>query len=163
MTGTQEPSRVPTTRRRTPGARCATATGPACACVPFSAGAGRRRVWGNALFSVGGLSVNLLGGDAPHIGAVAVALPRASLVRRGRRSATTSVLAIVGHKDDAVARSMADALARHLGVTVVVTAGIHIARARPADIAAVLRNARAATKAILATAASARAAERSGA
>ena len=128
---------------------------PDCVCARFSAGAGRHRVWGNALFSVDGVSVNLLGGDAPHIGAVAVAIPRASLARPARRSATTSVFALVGHKDDELARSMASDLARHLGITVVVTAGVHLRRARSSDIAAVLRNAKDAAKTIRAQAASA--------
>lgn len=127
-----------------------------CACVPFSVGAGRHRIWGSALFSVGGVSVNLLGGDAPHIGAVAVAIPRASRARPGRRSATTSVYALVGHKDDELARSMASDLARHLAMTAVVTAGVRLRQARSSDIAAVVRNAMDAVKAILARAPSVR-------
>ncbi len=123
-----------------------------CACVPFSAGSGRYRVWGSALFSVGGVSVNLLGGDDPHIGAVAVAIPRASRARPGQRSATTSVHALVGHKDDELARSMASDLARQLAITVVVTAGVHLRRARPSDIAVVVRNAKRAAAAIAARA-----------
>ncbi len=123
-----------------------------CACVPFSAGTGRHRVWGSALFSVGGVSINLLGGDTPHVGAVAVAIPRASGARPGQRSATTSVYALVGHKDDELARRVASELARRLGITVVVTAGVHLRGARSSDIAAVVRNARGAARAILARA-----------
>jgi hypothetical protein len=141
---------------------CLDAGAPQCVCVPFSAGAGRHRVWGSALFSVGGLSVNRLGGDAPHIGAVAVGIPRTSLARPARRSATASVFALVGHKDDELARSMASDLARHLGITVVVTAGVHVPRARSSDIAAVLRNAKDAAKTILAQAASAQTKRRRG-
>lgn len=140
------------------------ATGPACqaiggadgVCLPFSAGTGRHRVWGSALFSVGSVSVNLLGGDAPHVGAVAVAIPRASHARPAQWSATTSVLALVGHKDDELARTMASDLARGLAITAVVTAGVHLRRAQASDIAAVVRNARAAVKAILARAPSIR-------
>jgi gallate decarboxylase subunit D len=129
---------------------CPAIGGADCVCLPFSAGTGRHRVWGSALFSAGSVSVNLLGGDAPHVGAVAVAIPRASHARPARRSATTSVLALVGHKDDELARSMASALARRLAVTAVVTAGVHLGQAQPSDIAAVVRNTRAAVKAILA-------------
>lgn len=135
---------------------CPLVGAPNCVCVPFSAGTGRHRIWGSALFSVGGVSVNLLGGDVPHVGAVAVAIPRASHARPGRRSATTSVYALVGHKDDELARSMASDLARHLAITVVVAAGVHLRRARSSDIAAVVRNAGDATKAILAGAPSVR-------
>jgi gallate decarboxylase subunit D len=125
-----------------------------CWCVPFAVGTGRHRLWGTALFSHGGLGVNVLGGSVPHIGAVAVGIPRPSLARPGRRSATTSVLALVGHKDDELARSMATELACGLGMTVVVTAGVHLPHARASDIAAVLRNASDAAKAILAHATS---------
>lgn len=126
--------------------------GAQCVCVAFSAGAGRHRVWGNALFSVGSVSVNLLGGDTPHVGAVAVAIPRASHARSAQWSSTTSVLAVVGHKDDELARAMASDLARRLAVTAVVTAGVHLRRAQPSDIVTIRRNARAAAKAILARA-----------
>lgn len=119
-------------------------------------------MYGSALFSAGGVSVNLLGGDAPHVGAVAVAVPRPSHAQPTQRSATTSVLALVGHKDDELARSMAHALARRLAVTAVVTAGVHVRRAQPSDIAAVRRNARAAVLAILARVPSVRRHTRSG-
>ena len=133
------------------GVGCLVAEGIDCRCVPFSVGSGRHRVWGTTLFSTGGLSVNCLGGEAPHIGAVAIGIPRASLARPGRRSATTSVLALTGHKDDELARSMASELARRLGMTAVVVAGVHIARATRSDIAAVLRNAGEAVRAIVAS------------
>ena len=153
--GAKSPKRASAARAIAGRPACLDVGAADCVCVPFSAGAGRHRVWGNALFSVDGVSVNLLGGDAPHIGAVAVAIPRASLARPARRSATTSVFALVGHKDDELARFMASDLARHLGITVVVTAGVHLRRARSSDIAAVLRNAKDAAKTIRAQAASA--------
>ena len=117
-------------------------------CAVFDVGEGRHRLWGTAVLSHAGIGVNLLGGTRPHIGAVAVAIPRASHARAGRRSATTSVLALVGHKDDELARPLATVLARELGVTVVVTAGVHVARAQPSDIAAILRNVRGVASAI---------------
>lgn len=135
------------------GVGCRVTEGTGCRCVPFSAGSGRHRVWGTALFSTGGLSVNCLGGEVPHIGAVAIGIPRASLARPSRRSATTSVFALTGHKEDDLARSMANELAQRLGVTAVVVAGVHVARATRSDIAAVLRNAGEAVRAIVASAA----------
>jgi hypothetical protein len=142
------------------GAACSVAPTRHCWCVPFAVGEGRHRLWGTAVFSRGGLGVNVLGGAVPHIGAVAVAMPRPSHTRAGRRSATASVIALPGHKDDELARTMAIELARELGVTAVVTAGVHIPRARSTDIAAVLRNGSDAAKAILAHAASVEQAKR---
>jgi len=147
---TLEAKKAPAARAHLGHPACPATGGAHCLCLPFSAGAGRHRVWGNALFSVGSVSVNLLGGDAPHVGAVAVAVPRTSRARPAQWSSTTSVLALVGHKDDELARTMASDLARGLGITAVVTAGVHLRRAQASDIAAVVRNARAAVKAILA-------------
>ncbi len=65
------------------------------------------------------------GGDSPHIGSVAAAQPRPSLDDPERTSATASVLSYVGHKDDVVAKEIAEKLAASLETNVVVTAGIH--------------------------------------
>ena len=69
--------------------------------------------------------VAIHGGDKPHIGAVAVAQPRPSLRDPEVTSATASVICYVGHKEDEMAKSAAEALAAALGKRVVVTAGIH--------------------------------------
>lgn len=123
---------------------------PWCVQGEFEAGEGRHRVWGTALVSPGGLSVTLVGGDLPHIGAVAISLPRPSRKNPNRRSATTSVFTLVGHKEDELARPFAAALARALGLTSVVAAGVHIEGARPADLARVFENAGRALEAIIA-------------
>ena len=71
------------------------------------------------------LLVCIHGGERPHLGAVAMATPRPSLADPALGSATTSVFAFVGHKEDGLAQSAAQALASALGVRVVVTAGCH--------------------------------------
>ena len=71
------------------------------------------------------LSVTVTGGDRPHIGSVAVAVPRPSLTGNGTLSATVSVMNMTGHKDDAVSVPLAKALAAHFNGTVCVSAGIH--------------------------------------
>ena len=116
----------------------------------FDAGAGRHRVWGTAFVSQEGLAVNLVGGDVPHIGAVAISIPRPSRADARRRSATTSVFALLGHKEDELARPFAASLAQALGRTTVVVAGVHIRRAGPGDIAKVFENAGRAVETIIA-------------
>jgi ABC-type sugar transport system substrate-binding protein len=74
------------------------------------------------------LCVVIAGGDAPHLGAVAVAQARPSLQDESRLSATTSVIALLGHKDDEIARLVAHALAAKLNKNVAVCCGIHIDR-----------------------------------
>ena len=65
------------------------------------------------------------GGERPHIGAVAAAQPRPSLADPEVTSATASVLTYVGHKEDDVAKRMAEAIAARCNTNTVVTAGIH--------------------------------------
>jgi hypothetical protein len=69
--------------------------------------------------------VAVWGGTHPHIGAVALAVPRPSLKDKKKTSATSSVLTLVGHKEDVTAKMISEALAAGLKRNVVVTAGIH--------------------------------------
>jgi hypothetical protein len=80
------------------------------------------------------LCVALFGGDTPHIGAVALSQPRPSLKKDGRLSATTSVIAVLGHKEDELARLIASRLAGSLGVIVTVSCGIHMDEATPSEL-----------------------------
>jgi len=80
------------------------------------------------------LVVTLGGGTRPHVGAAAVAQPRPSLKGDGTISATASVIALLGHKEDELARWAALRLASQLNAAVVVTAGIHVDSASPEQI-----------------------------
>lgn len=80
--------------------------------------------------------VSLQGGDAPHIGSVAMAISRMSLTGMGN-SATTSTLNRVGHKDDFLANPIAHEVAARLGCVVVCVAGVHVDSATPAQISAI--------------------------
>jgi len=71
------------------------------------------------------LLVAIWGGDAPHIGAVSVAQPRPSLKDTKTTSATASVICLLGHKEDEVAKAASEVLAAALNAQVVVVAGIH--------------------------------------
>lgn len=70
------------------------------------------------------LMITVWGGD-PHIGGVAMAQPRPSLKLPGKTSASASVFCYVGHKDDEVAKMMAEKIAARLNTKVVVAAGLH--------------------------------------
>lgn len=94
--------------------------------------------------------MNLVGGDVPHIGAVAVSIPRWRGAAGRPRGASTSVITVVGHREDELARPFAAELARALDRTTVVVAGVHIRRARPADLAKVFESAGRAVEAIIA-------------
>ncbi len=88
------------------------------------------------------LVVAVGGGERPHVGCVVLARPRPSTADPGRTSATVSVLAIPPHKEEAIARPLAEALAVATGGTVVVSAGVHEEGLDAGGVAAWLRLAR---------------------
>lgn len=95
------------------------------------------------------LLVAIWGGEQPHIGAVATALPRPSLSDSRRISASASVFCLVGHKEDQLARTVALKIASALNTPVVVTAGIHWDNLDENGIRTVLENSRILTDLIL--------------
>jgi hypothetical protein len=74
------------------------------------------------------LVLSLWGGSRPHIGAVAVALPRQSLRDPQKVSSTSSVFTLLGHKEDIIAKAFSERLSSALNRVVVVTVGIHLDR-----------------------------------
>ena len=79
------------------------------------------------------------GGSMPHVGCVVVARAHPSSAQPERRSVTSSVLAAPPHREEALARPLAERLARSLGGTVVVAAGVHDDGLSPEGIATYLR------------------------
>jgi hypothetical protein len=74
----------------------------------------------------------VLSGGEEHIGAAAVAQPRPSLADPARTSATASVIALTGHKEDMLARELALKVAGTLNVVACVVCGIHLRQPSPA-------------------------------
>ncbi len=93
--------------------------------------------------------VYLWGGEAPHIGAVAAAQPRPSLVDPAQTSASSSVLTYVGHKEDVVVKQVAEELSSALNEYIVVTAGIHWDNIEKAGIVKVVTGCREVTEALI--------------
>ncbi|MBN2324165.1 MAG: hypothetical protein JXQ30_10555 [Spirochaetes bacterium] len=78
------------------------------------------------------------GGDRPHIGSVAVAVPHESIRKDKTVSSTVSVHNLPRHRDGEIAAPLAKLLAETANRVTVVSAGFHIDNAAPADIEAVL-------------------------
>ena len=93
--------------------------------------------------------VYLWGGEAPHIGAVAAAQPRPSLVDPAQTSASSSVLTYVGHKEDVVVKQVAEELSSALNENIVVTAGIHWDNIEKSGIDKVVTGCREVTEALI--------------
>jgi hypothetical protein len=84
----------------------------------------------------------LWGGTDPHIGAIALAVPRPSGKDPSITSATSSVLTMLGHKEDQVVKMVSERLSARLNKNVVVTAGIHWDHLDQEAIALILDNCR---------------------
>ena len=106
----------------------------------FSQGALPYRVAAEVFFVGADLLVILSGGDTPHIGSIAVALPRPSLADASKISSTSSVYNFVGHKDQAIAQRVSELLSAQLNKHVVVVAGFHIDAISTEGIAQVIEN-----------------------
>ncbi len=72
------------------------------------------------------VSVLIYGGSQPHIGAVALAEPFFCAAPVAHNSASSSVLTVRGHREDALARDVAVRLAKVLNVTVCAACGVHL-------------------------------------
>ncbi|MDI6709600.1 MAG: hypothetical protein QMC81_06905 [Thermoanaerobacterales bacterium] len=114
-------------------------------------GDGRHRVFLHAVCTGDGAVVTLVGGEHAHVGAVALGLPRPSLRDARTPSADVAVVPVPGHKDDRVARPVAEAIARVLGQPVVVSVGLHVDQATDEDLARLVENARTAAYQFLAS------------
>ncbi len=84
--------------------------------------------------------VILTGGTKPHIGSIAVALPRPSLTNEAIVSSTSSVYNFLGHKDHVIAQRIAEMLSSRLNRNVVAVAGFHIDKISPEGISRVVEN-----------------------
>lgn len=80
----------------------------------------------------------MLRGGRAHVGAIGLGVPRPSLLDASQTSATSSVLTILGHKDDELAKPLAESLSRRLGRLTVVVAGVHFGGLQEAGIQNIL-------------------------
>lgn len=71
------------------------------------------------------LLLSIFGGTRPHIGSVALAQPRPSLRNPKKWSSTSSDITIIGHKEDIIAKRIAEKISSSLRRNVTVTAGFH--------------------------------------
>ncbi len=107
--------------------------------VAVSARSGALRLDAVACWAGEDLTLTVTDGDLPHIGCVVVSRPHAASDDPERTSVTSSVLCFPPHREESLARPIAETLARRLGVTVAVAAGVHTEGLTQAGIAAYLR------------------------
>lgn len=115
----------------------------------FKQGEGDTRITGEVKLLGKDLVLHLYGGTRPHVGAVAIALPRPSLEDATKKGATVSIYTFLGHKDDILAKDAACRLAKSLDKSVVVIAGFHLPNINTEQIEQVLQNSRLLCKKII--------------
>ncbi|WP_337998921.1 hypothetical protein [Desulforamulus reducens] len=91
-------------------------------------------------FTSEGLVCQLYGGEKYHVGAVVLSIPRPSLQDSVQISSNSSVLPLLGHKDDEIAKPLAESLAIYFKEPVVMVAGIHIDHATKEEINNIIKN-----------------------
>lgn len=108
--------------------------------LSYESGEGIYRIEADVLICGSDISIAICGGDTPHIGAVALASPRMSLADKEKTSASASVICVMGHKEDELARAAALKLAARFSCQTAVAAGIHIDDASEDDIKVLWKN-----------------------
>lgn len=108
--------------------------------ITMSYGEGQYKIHAIMLYCGMDIHVTFAGGELPHIGAVALAIPRKSLDGSDKTSATASVLCVVGHKEDQLARDTAIEFAAIKKSIVTVSVGLHVNNAGIKDIELLLEN-----------------------
>lgn len=110
--------------------------------VKASSGSGRTRVTGEVNIVGRDILVTVYGGTKPHIGAVALSIPRKSLKDKRKTSSSTSILTVTGHKDDVLAKIIAEKVTSVTGRKTAVAAGIHIEKATESEIKKIIAEAK---------------------
>ncbi len=86
------------------------------------------------------LIISIWGGTKPHIGSISVSVPRPGLKDSTSMSSTSSVINLIGHKDEVVARKFSEQLAAKFNRNAIATAGIHIDDITENQINIIIRN-----------------------
>lgn len=71
-------------------------------------------------------NITISGGDKPHIGSSVLAIPRLSLTGDGSVSATSSVMNMIGHKDEQICRYVAERICKRKNAVVLCSGGFHV-------------------------------------
>ena len=113
--------------------------------ILIEAGEGDYQISAHVQYIGNDLHVVITGGEQPHVGAVAVG----TLNDDEEDGVNVGLITVPGHKEDVVVEKAARRLARQLGITVLVAAGMHWDEINKKGIAQVLEHADLLTEKIL--------------
>lgn len=108
--------------------------------IEIQKGTGKYRVTLIAVESGEDISVIIYGGEKPHIGAVSISIARPSLENPDNISSSTSVFTLIGHKEDVIAKEIAESVTKTTKRNTVTIVGLHIDRANKEDIDCLVNN-----------------------
>ena len=103
-------------------------------------GVGKYKVTLMAIESGEDIIVTIYGGELPHIGAVAISIARPSLEKPNKISSSTSVFTLIGHKEDQIAKEIAESITKTTKKNNVTIVGLHIQKATKEDINCLILN-----------------------
>ncbi len=91
----------------------------------------------------------MLGGEQSHVGVIVLSIPRSSLAEPAKTSCNSIVVPVLGHKDDEIAKPVAEEIAKKYNKIVALVAGVHVDKACAADIKKLVGNCRKAVQIFL--------------
>jgi len=116
--------------------------------VKVSYGEGRYKINITSVVTSDGISLTITGGEKPHVGGTALAVPGQNTVRH-KRSCDIWICPVPGHKDTEIAGPVAEMVCVETGHVTAVVAGIHIDRAEKREIRILVENSREAARLLI--------------
>lgn len=116
--------------------------------IKVSYGEGRYKIHISSVVTSDGISVTITGGEKPHVGGVALCVPRPGR-SGGKISCDMWVSPVPGHKDTEVAVPVAEMVCLETGQTTAVVTGIHIDNAEEREIRVLVENSRQAARLLI--------------
>jgi len=86
------------------------------------------------------LTIVISGGEKPHIGAVAIAVPYPSVKNSNKISVSSSVFTLIGHKEDELSKQIAENITKVTKKATVTIVGLHVDKATSRDIECLIQN-----------------------
>lgn len=117
--------------------------------VKLSYGEGRYAISMAAVATMDGVSVIITGGERPHVGGLAMSVPRSRQVDDTKTRCDTWITPRPGHRDCEAAAMVSRIICEEIGMTAAVTAGIHIENAAPEEIRILMENSREAARLLI--------------
>jgi hypothetical protein len=113
--------------------------------IKLDYGEDRYKIFLTAMVTGDGISITILGGEKPHVGGMAMSVPRPKK-QNGKNVCDTWIIPRSEHRDSEVASLVSWIVGTETGYTTAVVAGIHIDNAQSGEIDIIIKNSREAAR-----------------